>query len=82
MLQQLRQKRVLLAKNAGFHALQPDAGFDLMFALRPVEVIVPCEQIARGVVVATHVKAVFQLQCGISNTQKGGSFLRKEPLES
>ena len=48
---------VLREQVVGLHALQPDAGFDLIAPARPVDVIVPGEQIARRAVVAARVGA-------------------------
>ena len=46
---------VLRQQVVGLDALQPDAGLDLIAAVRPVDVIVQREEIARGAVVAAHV---------------------------
>ena len=48
---------ILREQIVGLHALQPSAGFDLLAAFGPVDVIVFGEEIARGAVVATHVGA-------------------------
>ena len=41
----------------GLNALEPDAGFDLIAAARPVDVVVEGEEVARGGVVAADVGA-------------------------